>query len=577
MTLTSAALQVTQVLAITDARGEYQFVELPPGAYRVEYEVTGFAKLVREEIRLTTGFAARVDVVLKVASVAETVVVSGASPLVDVTNTRGGTTVSKELLASTPNSGNYQDMYLLVGGVQVLGAPMTGESGLRPLQANMRPVTYGQGGIRGSHTLDGVLVEPNDNPDFASFEEVDVKTFGNTAEVCCPGEATSLIVKAGGNDFHGRYRETVQNRRFQSKNVDSALMAQGITTGSGIKYYNDFSGDLGGRIIRNTLWFYGAFHDLRNERTAPGFASGPGQDGAYGTLDDVVAGLPGTTRNYTGKVSYQATARHKVTGLFSRAPGIDHASSGSRFVPLETTEILSQTNRAMKVEWQGSLTPRLLASMMVANGGLIARRQIQDVALAIPNHFDRETSFQTGASWNDLIGYRSFYRKQWTGNVHYYPGRSMLGSHDLTAGSTLVWGDSRVQFPDQQTGNYRLVFDRAGGLAHQPAELWTHNYPVDGLSIQNGFAAYSDRCMAADETAHHQRRPAPRAKRRLCTASDEGSGPVRDGGRFPSSRYRHVDAGGATPWCRARPHGDGRPSSRGHMVCTTMTGRTTSP
>ena len=46
---------------------------------------------------------------------------TGASPLVDVTNTRGGTTVSKELLASTPNSLNYQDIYLLVGGVQILG------------------------------------------------------------------------------------------------------------------------------------------------------------------------------------------------------------------------------------------------------------------------------------------------------------------------------------------------------------------------------------------------------------------------------------------------------------------------
>ena len=111
----------------------------------------------------------------------------------------------------------------------------------------MRPVTYGQGGIRGSHTLDGRDGGPNDNPDFTSFEEVDVKTFGNTAEVCCPGEATNLIVKSGGNDFHGRTRETVQNTRFQSTNVDDDAAGAGRVDRERLKYNNDFSVDLGGR------------------------------------------------------------------------------------------------------------------------------------------------------------------------------------------------------------------------------------------------------------------------------------------------------------------------------------------
>lgn len=490
VTVSGDTLQLRKVTQVSGPNGEYQFLDLPPGTYRVEFELAGFSTFVRSEIRLTTGFAARVDVVMTIAAVAETVIVSAASPLVDVTNTRGGTTVSKELLAATPNSLNYQDVYLLVGGVQVLGAPLTGESGLRPLQANMRPVTYGQGGIRGSHTLDGVMVEPNDNPDFASFEEVDVKTFGNTAEVCCPGEATNLIVKSGGNVFHGRYRETVQNHRLQSKNVDDALRAQGLSTGSGIRYYNDFSGDLGGRIVRDALWFYAAYHDLRNERSAPGFAKGPGNDGVYGTADDIGAGLPGSTQNATVKLSGQVSSRHRLVGLFARSPGIDETSSGGRFVPFESTEILSQTNRAMKLEWQGTLGPRLFVNMIGGHGGLVARRKIQEVALSTPNHFDRETSYQTGASWNDLIGSREFYRTQWSANASYVPEQSFAGSHQLGAGMVLLWAEPRVSFPDQQTGNYRLVFDRVGGVAHQPAEFWTHNYPVDGRSEQNSYAAF---------------------------------------------------------------------------------------
>src|SRR5437773_2200404 len=59
ITLTGSALQVPELVRASEARGEYQFVDLPPGAYRVEYELSGFAKFVRSEIRLTTGFAAR--------------------------------------------------------------------------------------------------------------------------------------------------------------------------------------------------------------------------------------------------------------------------------------------------------------------------------------------------------------------------------------------------------------------------------------------------------------------------------------------------------------------------------------
>jgi hypothetical protein len=76
-----------------------------------------------------------------VATLAETITVSGQSPLVDVTSTRGGTTVSQKILAATPNNNNYQDLYLMVGGTVYTGPPLTGQQGLR---ANgTTPKTYG--------------------------------------------------------------------------------------------------------------------------------------------------------------------------------------------------------------------------------------------------------------------------------------------------------------------------------------------------------------------------------------------------------------------------------------------------
>jgi hypothetical protein len=293
VTLTSPALLVPQMIAVSGNRGEYQFVDLPPGTYRVQYDLAGFSSLVREDIRITARFEARLDVTLGLTTVEETITVSGRSPLVDVANTRGGSSVSKAVLASTPNNMNYQDLYLHVGGAQILGPPLTGESGLRPLGAQFRPKTYGQTGVRAFNTIEGIAVESNESPDLASVDEVNVQTFATTAEIGPPGVSSQLIVKSGGNQFDGRYTERFQHHSVQSSNIDDELRAQGVTEGNAIQYWNEFAGDLGGPIRRDRVWFYAAFHDLRNERVAPGYASAPGPDGRYGTIDDIPGVLPG--------------------------------------------------------------------------------------------------------------------------------------------------------------------------------------------------------------------------------------------------------------------------------------------
>ena len=106
VTATSPALQVASVTAVTDANGEYRLTPLPIGTYTVEYTLSGFRTLRHDEIRLTVGFTARVDVVLKVGAVEESVTVTGQSPLIDTTVAATATQVTRENLENIPTGRN---------------------------------------------------------------------------------------------------------------------------------------------------------------------------------------------------------------------------------------------------------------------------------------------------------------------------------------------------------------------------------------------------------------------------------------------------------------------------------------
>src|SRR5262249_14850189 len=68
ITLTSPQLQVGQVVQVSDSAGAYKFVDLPAGTYRLKAELQGFATHIHDELRLTVGFNARVDLTLKLGA-----------------------------------------------------------------------------------------------------------------------------------------------------------------------------------------------------------------------------------------------------------------------------------------------------------------------------------------------------------------------------------------------------------------------------------------------------------------------------------------------------------------------------
>ena len=498
--LTSPALQVPQLVKVTDGQGEYSFTDLAPGEYRLTYDLTGFTALVREGIRITTGFAARVDVNLKLASVAETVTVSGQSPLVDVTNTRGGATVSREILNTTPNSQSYYDVLLLAGGAVILKGPTVGKAGLGPV-ANHN-VNYGQS-VRMNNEIEGIKTMGGENPDIGDAEEVDVKTYGRSAEADIPGTLIQIVYPSGGNSFHGKFTTKAQHHNFQSNNVDAKLRSQGINAGDALVYFTEFSGDLGGRIVRDKLWFYGSGRNQRSRQTLAGYSRAPGPDNVYGTADDVPGEPFATNYGVIAKISYQATKKNRLIGFFGRSPISDNELGASRFSPYESTQQYLSIPRQAKIEWQGVLSDRWVVNSMFADGGYFAWYANRPGSTQ-PSRLNRETGYLTGTRYAQGGGsgggadvLRTVWREQMSSSVMYHPEGSFLGSHEFQAGYRMLWG--RLEFdaphylgkpPVPQLDNYQLVYDRVNGVPYQPVELRVTNLPVTGTSRYGDFGMY---------------------------------------------------------------------------------------
>ena len=106
---------------VTDDTGRYRIVDLRPGTYSVTFGLTGFSSVKREGIELSGNFVATVDASLTVGQLAETVTVTGESPIVDVQSTRTQAILNRDVLASIPSSRNINGIQAIIPGMSVAG------------------------------------------------------------------------------------------------------------------------------------------------------------------------------------------------------------------------------------------------------------------------------------------------------------------------------------------------------------------------------------------------------------------------------------------------------------------------
>src|SRR5215470_2511689 len=252
--------------SVTDGSGNYRFPALPPGTYTVTFELPGFNTLKRENIQIAMGFTAAVNVELAVASLQETVTVTGDSPVIDTSSTRVQQNFKLEALQEIPNS---RDLWGLLGVTPSVQMSRIDVGGNRA-GTQTGYTAYGYSGqnrvlVEGINTTEGTS-GAGFYFDYGSFEEVFLGTIGQGAEMPTPGVQSQFLGKSGGNKFQGEIYKDFENNSMQANNIVGHLPSQysfsganpnGIRDdGNQLQKYNDFNLNVGGPITHDKVWWY---------------------------------------------------------------------------------------------------------------------------------------------------------------------------------------------------------------------------------------------------------------------------------------------------------------------------------
>ena len=221
---------------VTDGAGQFLVVGLESGVYTVTFTLPGFSTVLREGIELQTGFTANVDAQLQVGSVAETITVSGASPIVDVQSVNEQAVMNREIIDAVPTGKSFQNLGILIPGMiagGVTGSAITQDVGGTAGQNYMTLAIHGGDGSDQSVQIDGMAVETMIREDTSllaasdgNYSEFALDYSASAADVETGGVRVNMIPRAGGNNFAGEVFTSFSGEALQSDNIDDDLIAR---------------------------------------------------------------------------------------------------------------------------------------------------------------------------------------------------------------------------------------------------------------------------------------------------------------------------------------------------------------
>lgn len=255
VTITNTGTNQSRVVP-TDGSGNYVIPQLLPGDYVLTVEATGFRKEIHRGLVLETGQEARLDITLKLGTVAEVVEVSAEAPLIQSENMSIGGVVDQKKIVELPLNGRD---YLQLAQLQPnVFAPAQGSN----LGFRGGFNVAGNSEIANNYLLDGIdnndetTNQPLHRPILDAVREFKVLTGTYSAEYGRQaGGQVIVTTKSGANDFHGSLYEFHRNSVLDARNFFAPVKPSFRR--------NQFGGVIGGPIIRDRTFFFAGYEGQR--------------------------------------------------------------------------------------------------------------------------------------------------------------------------------------------------------------------------------------------------------------------------------------------------------------------------
>ena len=487
VTATSPALIQPQT-QVTGEDGTYRFIALPAGVYTLTFELQGFQTLKREGIRVLINQTLTVDAQLNVATLAETITVSGESPVVDTSTTTVGTNFTKELLTEIPNARDIwaamaQAPSFYMVGYDVGGSHTGTQTGYITYGVPQQNTTR----IEGVNTTEGTSANAG-YFDFGSFEEFQLGGAGNLADHDVPGASLNITVKSGGDRFSGMWYSDYESDATISDNVPDAFRtrlqkdrdgfftraAGGLQRGNPITKQYDINANLGGPIWKGKAWFFYSYRLNDQYKT--------------------IIGLPDLARSklsnlYTFKGTFQLSRGNQIIGYLNKREKLQDKRDLGPATPLSASYYQSSRNYPMKIEWTSVLGSRAFLDVLVGQwyNFFPLRPQTEvgnwPIEQFVPGRIELTTGQYFDGGANDYYQDQKRFKPQFHASLAYYR-EGWRGTHDFKFGFE-ARRDRRKLFNDQP---FDIFYRDRNGL---PSEVDLYNTPVEGINDVNVRSAYA--------------------------------------------------------------------------------------
>jgi outer membrane receptor protein involved in Fe transport len=251
----------------TNTDGHFAFLSLAPGRYTLTISKAGFATILQQNVNVTVGQAITIPVTMKVSSVSQQIVVTDV-PIVETTKTESSSTLSELTISSTPVLGRkFEDLLTLTPGVAITQGPDGDEINFNGQRGVFNNISldggdynngfFGEqlGGQRAAIdiTLDAVK-------EFQVVASGANAEFGRTA-----GGVVNVITKSGTNDIHGTAFEYFRTEALAAATSDGKPLTDFRR--------NQFGGTMGGPIIKDKMFLFGAFEQILADLTRPNLSA----------------------------------------------------------------------------------------------------------------------------------------------------------------------------------------------------------------------------------------------------------------------------------------------------------------